>query len=405
MLRIPVVYILLLWLLPIGVTAQNFEFRTNQNKQSLSFKAVKNLIVIPLFVNGKGPYDFVLDTGVGPMIVTDPSILDSLNFESMRKIKIVGMGLESVEAFITQDIDASIGNAVIKGIPTAILREDLFNLSGYLGMKIYGLIGYNFFNSFIVDIRYSESRIIFHNPDEPVKYKGSKVFIQIDNLKPYVVAKVQLPNGKMIDSRLLMDTGASHALSMETLNGAVFPLPDPSIKSGLGMSISGKINGHLGRIRKLQLGTYMLNHVVSGFPDYQVLSQRIDIKSRNGNLGADLLRRFNIQLNYQDGFMYLKPNSSYKKPFEHDMVGMTVYLDGQTYKRLLIGEVDEASPAEKAGLCPDDEIVGINFKSIDLFNLNDIAELFKSGTGRNIIFEVYRDKKFYFKVVRLEKRI
>lgn len=388
-----------------SASAQDFFFKTNRQKQSITFKCIKNLIVIPVYVDGKGPFDFVLDTGVGPMIITDPSIIDSLNFNLLRKIKVSGLGIETVEAYVSQSLDVKVGSASIKNIPTAILKEDLFNLSGHLGVKIYGLIGYSFFNSFIVDVRYNENRLIIYDHDAKIKYRGRKIPIEIENQKPYVMATVQLPDSTSINARFLMDTGASHALSMEMLQGGEFPLPGKKIKANLGMSLSGQIKGYIGRIVKLDLGGYDFKDVVAGFPDFKTIADKIDLSKRNGNIGADLLRKFNIQFNYEEGFIYVKPNGFSKIPFEHDMVGMVIYLDQKEYKRLIIGDIDENSPAERAGLCPDDEIIGVNFKGVDGYTLNDLSELFKSKADRSIIFEIYRDKQVFFKVVRLEKRI
>lgn len=394
-----------LFLLFFGnIQAQDFSFTNNRTKESLSFKCIKNLIVIPIFVNGKGPYNFVLDTGVGPMIITDPSIIDSLNFATMRKIKVSGLGIETVEAYVSQSISAKIGNAYVTRIPTAILKEDLFNLSGHLGLKVYGIIGFSFFNSFVVDVRYSESRIIFHDPDSKIKYRGSKIPIEIENQKPYVMAAVDLPDGK-VNARFLMDTGASHALSMEMLNGGEFPLPATKIKANLGMTLSGQIKGYVGRIKTFYLGPYKFKNVIAGFPDFQSISQKIDLTSRNGNLGADALRKFDIQFNYQEKFIYVKPNGSSKQPFEHDMSGMVIYLDQKEYKRVIIGDIDENSPAERAGLCPDDEILSVNFKPIEMYTLNDLTELLKSKTDRNLVLEIYRDNKISYKVLKLEQRI
>jgi len=385
--------------------SQDFAFSGKKQKQSIQFKCVKNLIIIPVYINNNGPYDFVLDTGVGPMIITEPSIIDTLNFTLMRKIKLSGLGLETVDAYVSQNVKAKIGNASVNHIPTAILKEDLFNLSGHLGMKIYGLIGYSFFNSFIVDIRYSESRIIFSDVDRKVKYRGNKVPIIIENLKPYVDVAVETPDGGIVTARLLMDTGASHALSMEMLNSKAFPLPQTTIKANLGMSLSGQIKGAMGRIRSFKLGDFVFKDVVTGFPDFESISKKIDLTFRNGNLGAEMMRKFDVQLNYQEKIMYLKPNSLAKVPFQHDMVGMVVYLDQAEYKRVIIGEIDDGSPAEKAGLCPYDEIIGVNFKSITHYTLNDLSEMFKSKVDKTVIFEVFRDNKVFFKVVRLEKRI
>lgn len=187
-------------------------------------------MVIPVYVNGKGPYDFVLDTGVGPMIITDPSIIDSLNFSKLRKIKVSGLGIETVEAYVSQSLDVKVGSTSIKNIPTAILKEDLFNLSGHLGLKIYGLLGFSFFNSFIVDIRYSENRLIIYDYDAKIKYRGKKIPIEIENQKPYILGTVDVPGSKTVEARFLMDTGASHALSLEMLHGTEFPLPEKKLK-------------------------------------------------------------------------------------------------------------------------------------------------------------------------------
>lgn len=388
-----------------NISAQEFKFSGANEKQSISFKCIKNLIIIPVFINQKGPFDFVLDTGVGPLIITNPSIIDSINFNLMRKIQLSGLGLETIEAYVTQNITARVGRAINKNIPTAILKEDLFNLSGHLGIKIYGLIGYDFFNSFVVDIRYSQNKIVFQNADNDIKYRGKKIPIKVYRQKPYVDARVELNDSTKINTRLLIDTGASHALSMETLTGGSFPQPDSKIKANLGMSLSGQIKGYLGRINKFSIGGYQFNQVISGFPDYEFISSKIDFTTRNGNLGGEIMRKFDVQFNYREGFMYLKPNSFRKQGFQHDMVGMVVFLDPKEYKRLLVGDVDENSPAEKAGLCPEDEIISINFKPVTFYTLNDITEMFKSRPGRSLIFEVFRDNHTFFKVVRLEKRI
>lgn len=384
---------------------QDFAFPANQSKQSISFKCIKNLIVVPLMVNGKGPYDFVLDTGVGPLIITDPSIIDSLNFNTMRKIKLSGLGVETVEAYVSQNVDAQLGKAKIKYIPTAVLKEDLFNLSGHLGTQIFGLIGYNFFNSFIVDIRYSSNKLIFYHLKSKVKYRGTKIPIVIEKQKPYIETQVLINDTVKVKTRVLMDTGASHALSMDMLNNGAFPLPDQKISANLGMSLSGQIKGYVGRIPKFYIGKYVFEEVVAGFPHFESIAAKIDLTRRNGNLGGEILRKFDIQLNYQEGFISLKPNANSRKSFQHDMLGMVVYLDQIEFKRVLIGEIDEGSPAERAGFCPQDEIIGIDFKPIEFYTLNDMSEMFKSWPNRTLIFEIYRDNRVFYKVVRLEKRI
>lgn len=385
--------------------AQEFTFPGKRKRQTIPFKCIKNLVVIPVMINGKGPFDFVLDTGVGPMIITDPSILDSLDFSKLRKINVSGLGQETVDAYVSQSITAQVGRATINRIPTAILKQDLFNLAGHLGIKVYGLLGFDFFNSFIVSIKYNENLLIMHSPKDKLKYRGKKIPIFIENQKPYVYAKVLTADGKTLTTKLLMDSGASHALSLEALNDKPFPLPEQKIEAHLGMSLSGQIKGHLGRIKFFEIGGYQFKDVISGFPDFESIYSKLDNKFRNGNVGGELLKKFNIQINYHEGFMYLKPNRFYKEPFEHDMTGMVLYLDPKSFKRVIIDEILPNSPADLAGLCENDEIIGINFKPITQFTLNDLSVLFKAKEENTIILEIARDGKSFFKVLKLKRRI
>ena len=166
---------------------QKFIFDGNRKKQGMSFLLVKNLIIVPLYINGKGPFNFILDTGVNPMIITDASIMDSLNLKSLRTTKLAGLGAgNDIEAYLTNQVHVRIESASIMNMPTAILKEDIFNLSSHVGMQIYGLIGYYFFDSFTVRIRYPAKRMTFALPEVPMKKKGEKLPLEMISNKPYI---------------------------------------------------------------------------------------------------------------------------------------------------------------------------------------------------------------------------
>src|SRR4051812_48705840 len=72
--------------------AQKFAFKYGIKKDAIAFKMVKNLVIIPIYVNEKGPFNFVLDTGVDPLVITDSSIVDASHLSSLRRVKINGIG-------------------------------------------------------------------------------------------------------------------------------------------------------------------------------------------------------------------------------------------------------------------------------------------------------------------------
>jgi hypothetical protein len=74
------------------VHAQFFELTGNKKKVEIPFKLVRNLVVIKARVNNRGPYNFILDTGVGNMIITEPKLIDSLNITGKRTLRLAGLG-------------------------------------------------------------------------------------------------------------------------------------------------------------------------------------------------------------------------------------------------------------------------------------------------------------------------
>ncbi|RZK55687.1 MAG: peptide-binding protein [Pedobacter sp.] len=386
--------------------AQTFSFPDKQKRSSINFEFIKNLIVIPIYINNKGPYNFILDTGAGPLIITEPTLIDTLGLKNLRSTKIRGLGQgDEIDAYITGELSVQVKEANINNIPTAILKKDIFNLSSYLGKKIHGIIGFYFFNSFVVRVNYTNQRVSFSAPDAQTKKRGLKFPIEIQNKKPYITVDITTPQLKQIKAKLIVDCGAGHALSMEALNGAPFPLPDSSVAANLGVGLSGPIDGRIGRIPLLKLGNYKFKEVITGFPAFESVAAQIGYNSQDGNLGAEFLRRFDMTYDYPNNAIYFKPNQGYNSPFDHDMSGMEVYTDPDDNKRYFIGRIEPESPAEKYGFKEQDEIIVIDFKIAELYSLEEITKLFKSDNGKTILLEIIRDNKNIIKLLKLKRRI
>lgn len=386
--------------------AQNFAFQYDRKKDVISFDLIRNLIIIPVYINNKGPFNFILDTGVGPMVITDPKLKDSLNLTDPRLVKITGFGEgEEVFAYVAKTSVINIGEAVVQNLSTFVLKEDIFSLSAYVGKDIAGLIGYDFFNNFIVKINYPGHKITFSTHGKNDRLKGEKIPIELINQKPYLLANLQTEAFGKIDVKLIIDCGANHALSLERYNEKVFPPSTANIEGNLGVGLIGKISGHIGRTPSLKIGSFTFSNVLTNFPTYNEVTAKINFKERNGNLGADILRRFHVTFDYQNNAMYLKKNELYKASFEHDMSGMELYLANAPFRYCLVGRIEPGSPAETADFHINDQIISINFKSIEDYSFDEVAELFKSGNGRTLIIEIIRNKTVMIKIIQLKKRV
>jgi hypothetical protein len=385
---------------------QEFRFTGNRKKDQINFKLLKNLIVIPVFVNKKGPYNFILDTGVGSMLITDPSILDSNQVKKLRKVKVGGAGSgEDLDAYISIILETQIGHAVLSYTPSAILEEDFFSLSNYLGIPIHGLVGSYFFNSFVVKIKYSSRSLVFYKQGIPVKKKGVGIPVEMIFNKPYLQLDLQPQGMAPISAKLLMDTGASHALSMETLQGKKFPLPEVSIPANLGVGFGGLVSGDISRTPLLKIGRYAVKNIIAAYPNYEGGPAKALLTGRNGIIGADLLSRFDITLDYENNIFFFKPNQSLKRPFEHDMSGLEIYQEGEDLSSFIIGRIEKGSPAEQEDVRVGDELLGVNLRPILDLKMEDIDQMLKAGDGQHCILKLFRKGEVLFKIITLKKRI
>jgi len=381
--------------------AQHFAIANNKKRQSIHFKLVRSMVVIPLFINGHGPYNFILDTGVSLMLITDEKLTDSLGITNRRTIKIAGLGeRQDYEAFVAPQVKIDITGLANSTISAAILKKDHFGLSAYAGIPIHGLLGYDFFNQLAVKISFTDSTLTVSKPGNmSIFRKATAIPISIEERKPYIRTNITLADGTNAIHKLLLDLGAGHALSLEKADS----LPANSIKANLGIGLNGLIEGSINRVKEITLGNYKIPDVITSFPNISNIKKTT--VPRDGSLGMGMLKRFNIIFDYANGVIYLKPNMAFKERFDHDMSGLGYYSAGPQLDHVFVETVDEGSPAEEAGIMTNDEIVAINFKPVNKMTIQQIDDLFRSRDGRGVLLEICRGKTYETVVIKLRRRI
>ena len=114
-------------------------------------------------------------------------------------------------------------------------------------------------------------------------------------------------------------------------------------------------------VKEFRLGPYKFKNV----PTY-VFDDVYNVTSYpylGGLIGNDLLRRFNIILNYARRDIHLLPNSHYNEQFDYSYSGIELYFENG---QIIIGDVAKGSPAEETGLKEGDVVISIDKN----FNLN-----------------------------------
>ncbi|WP_162910477.1 aspartyl protease family protein [Hymenobacter oligotrophus] len=379
-------------------------------KSRLPFTLQRNLIVVPVTLNGRGPYYFMLDTGVGTSLITDPGLRDSLGLRLGQRFLVAGVGEEApLVAFQTDSVRVQLGDkASSPCISFLLLSDDIFDLSSYVGQPIHGILGADVFRSFVVEVDAEEQILMLHDPIRfraPRGRRWAHLPLDIEGDKSYIHTEVALNDSVRMPLKLILDTGAGHALSIETSSDARLTLPPERLRTHLGRGLSGDVHGYLGRVQGMRLGRYYVRSLITSFPDDKAVQAKVQVP-RNGNIGFELLKRFNVVIDYPHNKLWLKPNALYRDPFEHDMCGLELLATGPQYRRYVVQRVEPGSPADRAKIKPRDEILSLNLAPAESFSLTQLSRLLHSADGRELILFLRRpDGEIYPARIVLKRQI
>lgn len=271
--------------------------------------------------------------------------------------------------------------------------NDYSMLNTVYGERIDGIIGFSVLSRYIVKINYDSSRIEFWTKGILKYPRGGYLLRPLINTIP--VQTVRVRDEAAITARFLYDMGAglNMMLSTDFLKDSGLLNKKRKMYAKEAEGLGGKIDMKMTVVKEIKLGPYRFRNV----PVY-VFDDTYNITSYpylGGLIGNDLLRRFNVILNYDRRDIYLVPNSHFSDPFDYSYSGLELYfIDG----KIIVGDVATDSPAEKIGLMEGDIIVAVNK------NFNQNLQQYKAAiqnTGERLRLIIQRDgdlKEFNLKV-------
>lgn len=420
------------------IAQSGFFLRADKDKLEIPFQFINNLIFIPVMVNGV-ELTFLLDSGVDKTILFSLDEKKELNFSNVEKVKLKGLGnADFIEGLKSTSNRLKVSDDFFDNAHTIfILLEEEINISSSVGIPVNGILGYHFFKNFPVFIDYDKKKLIIFSQEskrlKKMKKKFSKLSLQMESNKPYLNLNVVLEKDSLF-SKLLFDTGNSDALWFFQSEIDSKLIPEKSFTDFLGQGFSGPIFGKRAKLKSLKLDEFEFKEPLIAFPDSSSIRQVKLVKGRVGSVGAELIKRFNVILDYPNQSLYLRMNKFYSLPFRYNRAGLEVehaglqwvpqklslnglelnnssrekndnsFLSNNTiqsqqgvlYKFVLkpiyrIAEIREGSPAALAGLKVDDILISINNNDVIDYSLEKINGILKSENDEQIIIEVERE--------------
>ena len=115
-----------------------------------------------------------------------------------------------------------------------------------------------------------------------------------------------------------------------------FEKAPPVFEDFLGTGINGDVYGERGKIPSLVLGKTYLNQVKVAYPSVKNFDSLALERNRLGSIGAELLSRLVLLIDYPNKQLILKPTVKTADPFYYNLSGLELAYEGtQIVKRRL----------------------------------------------------------------------
>jgi predicted aspartyl protease len=262
------------------------------------------LILVPVYVEGKGPYEFILDTGAYRCLLS-AELSSSIGIRPESQQRATGVG-GTIEIFSAHVSSLTVGTARQENLEVAI-TDELSRLGEAVQSKVDGVLGSNFLKNFRLTLDYRHDVVRLDRSTVGPRIEGevqsvTSVFFKLGTpSKPLIVLPVFV-NGKG-PFQFFLDTGASRT----TLSFALArKLGIVAIGNRAGTGAGGQIPMLSATVDSLTLGNASICDAAVSVVDFLGdFGSVIDTKFY-GVIGNDFLSRFEVTIDYPRGSVDLK---------------------------------------------------------------------------------------------------
>lgn len=282
-----------------------FNFINNKQQTTIKFKLIDNLVVIPVIVNDELNVNLVLDTGGRSLILFGDSFSKLLTVLPDKEVRLNGYGRREYRSGkLSPDNKISVSDVQGLGIGVVVTNDKHF-FPYAEGTLINGIIGYQIFSRFIVEIDYPNRKITLTEPFAR-PHIGEEFYstdLMVKDTKPYIKAKLGIA-GVERDAFLYVDTGSSREVILFLKEGDLQLEASKVHRSYVGRGLNGAIQGYRGYGLWLMISCQKFTEVDTYLLEREFSNS--ELQDASGTIGSGFLRDFVIVLDYVNQKFYYK---------------------------------------------------------------------------------------------------
>lgn len=347
---------------------------------AIPFDLVTRHIVLQVKVNNSRPLSFIFDTGDKYAII-DLDRAKELGLKLAGQVKVGGAGAGTSAGAYVRDSSFTIPG--LEGFSQPVhLAIPVARMAPRFGQDFDGIIGADFIKEFVLEVDY-EARLIKLHDKKSFSYSGNgeSIPLKLNSAgHPIIEAEVTPIGSSPIKEKFVVDLGSGGALVLHSPFVAEHRLLGPNLKTikALGAGgAGGQISGQIGRVTGLKIGSFKIQGPITLFSEDK--AGAFATSAIAGNIGAQIMSKFRIFLDYTNNRMILEPNSTFAAAFDRAYSGLSLKAEGSNYRTFRVTDVLENSPASEIGMQVGDVIHGIDGRPAADFTLTKINELFEKA--------------------------
>jgi len=346
---------------------------------TVPFESYRRWMVVEARVAGSGPLRFILDSGAPVVVLASRELGEQLPLEIIGQARVGGAGDgEATTVALASNVLVELDGVTVENASMAV------GAAGDAIAGMDGILGGSLFRNLVVEIDWDSSTLTLHDPDR-FEYTGDGIVLPLTLLPSgHLLVEGTVADGTAArTARLLVDTGAGHALSLEpSLLAPTKPLSDLII----GWGSNGVARGDIGTVESLRLGDVQLRNVITSFPTGGPWTSIGDVQGEtiHGNIGQRILRRFHVIFDVPGRRLILEPGPTLDDPFVFDTTGLALAPWSPGSEELEIVEVIPGSPAAEAGIRAGDVLLAIDGRDVAEINPGEVETMLWGPPGGHV---------------------
>ncbi len=259
----------------------------------LAYEPFQGLVLLPISIAGSPPLDFVLDSGSTVSTLLDRELAAALGLAPSGVGLARGLGRGATEVQVVRGVRLSAeGEALLEA--DLVVHHLQPRLGGASGRDIHGLLGWDLFARYAVEVDPGQRRVLLHDPRAATDRLGLAALpMEVVRGRPVVRAEVTTGEGRAVAVDLMVDTGSASALVV--IQGSHRHLrPGPGAERRLAQGIGGEVPAVAGQLAALRLGPIVVHDVPVSYVARASIPAAVSLPDLHGVLGNAVLSRFRV---------------------------------------------------------------------------------------------------------------